>query len=110
ETRAAAVRFRGLCDGAANCCGLCGQDKGTALPRRASRNMVGSANARRINAMNAPLTVLAAPGNLASAMCAIGRDARSASHALALAPAARKNDALAGMAKALRPARAAMLA
>ena len=42
ETRAAAVRFRGLCDGAANRCELCGQDGGTALPRRASRNMVGS--------------------------------------------------------------------
>ena len=31
-----------MCDGAANCCGLCGQDRGTAPPRRASRNMVGS--------------------------------------------------------------------
>src|ERR1700719_2519037 len=71
--------------------------------------MVGSANARRINAMNAPLTALAAPGNLTAAMCAIGRDARSASHALALAPAARKNDALAGMAKAIRHARSAIL-
>jgi glutamate-5-semialdehyde dehydrogenase len=59
--------------------------------------------------MNAPLTVLAAPGNLAAAMCAIGGDARSASHALALAPAARKNAALAGMAKAIRHARSAIL-
>src|SRR6478672_890295 len=59
--------------------------------------------------MNAPLTALAAPGNLAAAMCAIGRDARSASHALALAPAARKNDALAGMAEAIRHARSAIL-
>ena len=59
--------------------------------------------------MNAPLTALATPGNLAVAMCAIGRDARSASHALALAPAARKNNALAGMAKAIRLARSAFL-
>jgi glutamate-5-semialdehyde dehydrogenase len=59
--------------------------------------------------MNAPLTALAAPGNLAAAMCAIGRDARNASHALALAPAGRKNDALAGMAKAIRHARSAIL-
>ena len=59
--------------------------------------------------MNAPLTALATPGNLAVAMCAIGRDARSASHALALAPAARKNNALAGMAKAIRLARSAIL-
>jgi glutamate-5-semialdehyde dehydrogenase len=59
--------------------------------------------------MNAPLTALAAPGNLAAAMCAIGRDARNASHALALAPVARKNDALAGMAKAIRHARSAIL-
>ena len=59
--------------------------------------------------MNAPLTALATPGNLAVAMCAIGRDARSASHALALAPAARKNNALADMAKAIRLARSAIL-
>jgi glutamate-5-semialdehyde dehydrogenase len=59
--------------------------------------------------MNAPLTVLAAPGNLAAAMRAIGRDARSAAHALALAPAAQKNAALAGMAKAIRRGRSAIL-
>ena len=59
--------------------------------------------------MNAPLTALATPGNLAVAMYAIGRDARSASHALALAPAARKNNALADMAKAIRLARLAIL-
>jgi len=71
--------------------------------------MIGSANARRINVMNAPLTALAAPGNLAAAMRAIGRDARSAAYALALAPAARKNAALAGMANAIRHARSAIL-
>jgi glutamate-5-semialdehyde dehydrogenase len=60
--------------------------------------------------MNAPLTALAAPGNLAAAMREIGRDARSAAHALALAPAARKNTALAAMAKAVRHACSAILA
>jgi glutamate-5-semialdehyde dehydrogenase len=59
--------------------------------------------------MNAPLTALAAPGNLAAAMRAIGRDARRAALALALAPAAQKNAALAGMAKAIRRARPAIL-
>src|SRR5215470_521947 len=56
--------------------------------------------------MNAPL---AAPGNLAAVMGEIGRDARSAAHALALAPAAQKNAALAGVAKAVRGARSAIL-
>jgi len=59
--------------------------------------------------MNAPLAALAAPGNLAAVMGEIGRDARSAAHALALAPAAQKNAALAGMAKAIRRARSAIL-
>ena len=55
--------------------------------------------------MNAPLKAIAAPGNLAAAMRAIGRDARAAAHVLALAPAAQKNRALAAMAKAVRRAR-----
>jgi glutamate-5-semialdehyde dehydrogenase len=59
--------------------------------------------------MNAPLAALAAPGTLAAGMGEIGRDARSAAHALALAPAAQKNAALAGMAKAIRRARSAIL-
>ena len=42
KTRAAAMRFRRFRDGTANRCELCGQHGGTALPRRASRNMVGS--------------------------------------------------------------------
>jgi len=59
--------------------------------------------------MNAPLAALAAPGNLAAVMGEIGRDARSAARALALAPAAQKNAALVGMAKAIRHARSAIL-
>ena len=59
--------------------------------------------------MNAPLAALAAPGKLAAVMGEIGRDARSAAHALALAPAAQKNAALASMAKAIRHARSAIL-
>jgi len=84
--------------------------------------------------MNAPLTALpgsAAPGAaakgeikdgeikaadgkggvaLAATMAQIGRDARAAARVLALAPATQKNRALAGMAKAIRAARAAILA
>ena len=84
--------------------------------------------------MNAPLTALpgsAAPGAaakgeikdgeikaadgkggvaLAATMAQIGRDARAVARVLALAPAAQKNRALAGMAKAIRAARAAILA
>jgi len=84
--------------------------------------------------MNAPLTALpgsAAPGAaakgeikdgeikaadgkggvaLAATMAQIGRDARAAARVLTLAPAAQKNRALAGMAKAIRAARAAILA
>ena len=59
--------------------------------------------------MNAPLATLNAPSNLAAVMREIGRDARNAAHAVALAPAARKNAALAGMAKAIRRTRAAIL-
>ena len=47
---------------------------------------------------------------LAATMAQIGRDARAAARVLALAPAAQKNRALAGMAKAIRAARAAILA
>jgi glutamate-5-semialdehyde dehydrogenase len=71
--------------------------------------------------MNAPLTALQrsrarsagdAKGDapLAATMAQIGRDARAAARLLALAPAAQKNRALAGMAKAIRAARAAILA
>jgi glutamate-5-semialdehyde dehydrogenase len=74
--------------------------------------------------MNVPLTALQGSGArsagdandddgntaLAATMAQIGRDARDASRVLALAPAAQKNRALAGMAKAIRAARAAILA
>ena len=48
--------------------------------------------------------------SIAAAMRQIGREARSAAHTLALAPAAQKNRALAAMAKAVRAATAAILA
>jgi glutamate-5-semialdehyde dehydrogenase len=60
--------------------------------------------------MNAPLKVLAQSGNLAATMRDIGRAARKAAHALALAPAAQKNRALAAMAAAIRHARPGILA
>jgi glutamate-5-semialdehyde dehydrogenase len=72
--------------------------------------MLGNRNNRRMNAMNAPLKALRSPGKLESTMRALGREARQAARVLALAPAAQKNLALAAMAKAVRGARAAILA
>src|SRR6202046_5374176 len=64
--------------------------------------------------MNAPLKAGGGsekPGaTLAGTMREIGREARLAARALALAPAPQKNRALAAMAKAIRGARAAILA
>jgi glutamate-5-semialdehyde dehydrogenase len=60
--------------------------------------------------MNAPLKVVDTPGKLEAAMRAIGSDARLAARVLALAPASRKNRALAAMAKAVRRAQSAILA
>jgi glutamate-5-semialdehyde dehydrogenase len=64
--------------------------------------------------MNAPLTAIGASGKLEAgleaAMHGLGQAARQAAHALALAPAAQKNRALAAMAKAIRNSRAAILA
>jgi glutamate-5-semialdehyde dehydrogenase len=64
--------------------------------------------------MNAPLKAVDGAGQreaaLAATMEEIGRRARAAAHMLALAPAARKNRALAAMAEAIRSARAAILA
>jgi glutamate-5-semialdehyde dehydrogenase len=48
--------------------------------------------------------------DLAAMMLAMGRRARTAAHELALAPAARKNDALTAMTAALRQRRDAMMA
>jgi glutamate-5-semialdehyde dehydrogenase len=71
-------------------------------------------NTRRINAMNAPLTAIAASAKLDAKLEAtmrdIGREARAAARALALAPSSQKNRALAAMAKAIRGCRAAILA
>jgi glutamate-5-semialdehyde dehydrogenase len=72
--------------------------------------MVGSNNVRRIKAMNAPLKAVENAGTMEATMGEIGRRAREAAHALALAPASRKNRALAAMAKAIRGSRAAILA
>jgi glutamate-5-semialdehyde dehydrogenase len=64
--------------------------------------------------MNAPLKAVAGAGKvdvtLGATMREIGREARKAARALALAPASQKNQALAAMAKAIRGARAAILA
>jgi glutamate-5-semialdehyde dehydrogenase len=64
--------------------------------------------------MNAPLKAVAgsakAEAALAVTMREIGREARKAARALALAPAAQKTQALAAMAKAVRGSRAAILA
>ncbi len=64
--------------------------------------------------MNAPLKAVAGSGKLeptlGATMREIGREARKAARTLALAPAPQKNWALAAMAKAIRSARAAILA
>jgi glutamate-5-semialdehyde dehydrogenase len=60
--------------------------------------------------MNAPLKAVPGSGDLDAVMRGIGRDARAAARALALAPAAQKNWALAAMAKAIRAARGKILA
>src|SRR6202049_1057514 len=64
--------------------------------------------------MNAPLKAVGSQGKVESkleaAMRDIGRNARKAARALALAPAAQKNRALAAMAKAIRGSQAAILA
>jgi glutamate-5-semialdehyde dehydrogenase len=62
--------------------------------------------------MNAPLKAIDGRGKakLEATMRDIGRDARLAAHALALAPAAQKNRALAAMAKTIRGSQAAILA
>jgi len=60
--------------------------------------------------MNAPLKAVANTGALETAMLEIGRNARAAARALAVAAPARKNRALAAMAAAIRASRAAILA
>ena len=60
--------------------------------------------------MNAPLKAVEGAGKLDATMREIGRETRKAARVLALAPAARKNCALAAMTKALRRARPAILA
>jgi glutamate-5-semialdehyde dehydrogenase len=60
--------------------------------------------------MNAPLKAVEGAHKLDETMRDIGAQARAAAHVLALAPAAQKNRALTAMAKAIRGARAAILA
>ena len=60
--------------------------------------------------MNAPLKAVRNPDKLEATMRDIGREARVTARALALAPASRKNRALAAMAKALRRSRTPILA
>ena len=60
--------------------------------------------------MNTPLKAVEGSGKLDVAMREIGRQARQAARALALAPAAQKARALAAMAKAIRGSRAKILA
>jgi glutamate-5-semialdehyde dehydrogenase len=60
--------------------------------------------------MNAPLKAVASAGQLEMTMRDIGREARKAAHILARTRAAQKNRALGAMAKAIRRARAAILA
>jgi glutamate-5-semialdehyde dehydrogenase len=62
--------------------------------------------------MNAPLKAIEGHGKakLEATMRDIGRNARKAARALALAPAAQKNRALAAMARAMRGSKAAILA
>jgi glutamate-5-semialdehyde dehydrogenase len=60
--------------------------------------------------MNAPLKAVGGTENLDAVMREIGRDARRAARALALAPAARKNRALTAMAEAVRSSKTDILA
>jgi glutamate-5-semialdehyde dehydrogenase len=60
--------------------------------------------------MNAPLKAVGNLQKLEATMRDIGREARQAARALALAPTAQKNRALAAIAKALRASRASILA
>ncbi len=60
--------------------------------------------------MNVPLQAVGGTGKLEAAMQALGREVREAARAVALAPAAQKNRALAAMTEAIRASRAAILA
>jgi glutamate-5-semialdehyde dehydrogenase len=60
--------------------------------------------------MNAPLKAVGGTENLDAVMREIGRDARRAARALALAPAAQKNRALTAMAAAVRSSKTDILA
>src|SRR5579863_9894644 len=78
---------------------------GTASPEHGRK-----LNARRIKAMNAPLSAVGNASELAPLMMTMGREAREAARALALSTASRKNRALSAMAAALRRTQPAILA
>ena len=59
--------------------------------------------------MAAPLKTIEGTGDIAAAMADIGRRARAAARVLALAPTAQKNNALKGMADAIRAQKADIL-
>jgi len=106
-------KFRLFSDGPMTGCGLLWvRDGFEAASRRLPEHGRKRLNARRINAMNAPLKAIDGQGNakLEGTMRDIGRATRNAARALALAPAAQKNRALAAMAKAIRGSQAAILA
>jgi glutamate-5-semialdehyde dehydrogenase len=106
-------KFRLFSDGPMTGCGLLWVRDGLeAASRRLPEHGRKRLNARRINAMNAPLKAIDGQGNakLEATMRDIGRATRNAARALALAPAAQKNRALAAMAKAIRGSQAAILA
>jgi glutamate-5-semialdehyde dehydrogenase len=92
------------------CCGLLWKSRAPAASRHWRERDKEGVNASRINAMNAPLKAIGSADSLDATMGDLGRAARAAARALALAPAAQKNRALAAMAKAIRVSRAGILA
>ena len=75
---------------------------GAEPPRRASPNMVGNPECETDQGHECPAQGSGSTGILDATMRDIGRAAREAARALALAPAAQKNRALAAMAEAIR--------
>src|SRR3954465_7124681 len=62
-----------------------------------------------VQASSQALNTAESRSDIASAMAAIGRDAKAAARVLAIAPAEQKNRALSAMAKAIRGGKAAIL-
>jgi glutamate-5-semialdehyde dehydrogenase len=83
-----------------------GESPAAGRPRRMVPDVVGTSPNTKVltgfSAMSAPLKRVEATGDIATVMADIGHAARAAARALALAPAAQKDHALAAMAKAVR--------